>query len=49
MDDTHTDDEIPIKERIAALRAEIRRLEGIVAALEEEERNNTPHKQLTLF
>lgn len=37
------------EERKASLRAEISRLQAELNALEEEERNNTPHKQLNLF
>lgn len=33
----------------ASIRAEISRLQAELKALEEEERNNTPHKQLNLF
>lgn len=37
------------EERKASIRAEISRLQAELNALEEEERNNTPHKQLNLF
>lgn len=32
-----------------AIKAEISRLQGMLDAMEEEEKNNTPHKQLNLF
>lgn len=37
------------EERKASIRAEISRLQSELDALEEEERNNKPHKQLNLF
>lgn len=37
------------EERKSSIRAEISRLQAELNALEEEERNNTPHKQLNLF
>ena len=43
LDGIHTED------RKSFLRAEIRRLQDELDAIEEEERNNTPHKQLNLF
>ena len=32
-----------------AIKSEISRLQGMLDAMEEDERNNTPHKQLNLF
>lgn len=37
------------EERKASIRSEISRLQAELNALEEEERNNTPHKQLNIF
>ena len=37
------------EERKSSIRAEIIRLQAELNTLEEEERNNTPHKQLNLF
>lgn len=37
------------EERKASIRAEISRLQAELDALEEEEKNNSPHKQLNLF
>lgn len=42
-------EEMYIETRKASIRAEISRLQTELDALEEEERNNTPHKQLNLF
>ena len=42
-------DGMPTDDRKSFLRAEIRRLQAELDAIEEEERNNTPHKQLNLF
>lgn len=41
--------ETPIEEKKAFIRAEISRLQAELDALEEEEKINTPHKQLNLF
>lgn len=41
--------ETPIETRKASIRAEISRLQSELNALEEEEKINTPHKQLNLF
>lgn len=41
--------ETPIEARKASIRAEISRLQAELDALEDEEKNNTPHKQLNLF
>lgn len=42
-------DGMSTEDRKSFLRAEIRRLQAELDAIEEEERNNTPHKQLNLF
>jgi hypothetical protein len=42
-------EELSTEEKKTSIRAEIRRLQAELDAIEEEERNNTPHKQLTLF
>ena len=42
-------DEMSVEDRKSFLRAEIRRLQAELDAIEEEERNNSPHKQLNLF
>lgn len=41
--------EMTTEAKKASLRAEISRLQAELDSLEEEERNNTPHKQLNLF
>lgn len=45
----YRDEEMSTEERKASIRAEIRRLQAELDAIEEGERNNTPHKQLNLF
>lgn len=49
MDNVALHDGIPTEDRKSFLRAEIRRLQAELDAIEEEERNNIPHKQLNLF
>lgn len=49
MDKNPLLDGMPTEDRKSFLRAEIRRLQAELDAIEEEERNNTPHKQLNLF
>lgn len=45
----YRDEEMSTEDRKASIRDEISRLQAEPNALEEEERNNTPHKQLNLF
>ena len=42
-------DELSNEERKAEIQAEIRRLQAELDAIEEEEKDNTPHRQLNLF
>lgn len=42
-------EEMSTEERKASIRVEISRLQAELNVLEEEEKNNTPHKQLNLF
>lgn len=42
-------EELYTEEKKASIRTEIRRLQAELDAIEEEEKNNTPHKQLNLF
>lgn len=42
-------EEMDTEAKKASIRAEISRLQAELNALEEEERNNSPHKQLNLF
>ena len=49
MDKDALPDGMPTEDRKSFLRDEIRRLQAELDAIEEEEKNNTPHKQLNLF
>lgn len=49
MDENPFHDGMPTEDKKSFLRAEIRRLQAELDAIEEEERNNKPHKQLNLF